>query len=116
MAQPNDPPPSGLIESVFNALRPMEYDRSSQAFDDGGDLYYLMVQKRSGGKEYEGEWIHATDAEGPHNPRGLIPKLTYAMIHNGEYDDGIIRYDSKEYKIRLARDASGAHIAEAVEV
>lgn len=119
MPTPQAPPILNVPQAVFNGLTNLDYDSTNEAFEDASTttLYYLFVEEKSSGSDC-GIWQYATDSQGSDNPRGQIPQLTYDIFSGGTYNssENAIDYNRKTYKFRLERDASGNHIAKAVEV
>jgi hypothetical protein len=91
----------------------MTYSSTAKAFvDASNNNNYLFVENDGNGAA---RWFYGTDAEGGTNPRGQVPSLTFNVIRYGTYDSqtGTVAYDTDSYRIRLERDSSGAHVANA---
>ena len=103
-----------MPETVFNALRLMNYDAGNQAFSSGGTLYYLFAERTPGTQADRVRWWNATVAQGGNKPKGLVPQLTYNVVHSGTYNrtTGTINYQGANYLIRLVA-SGGALVAEA---
>jgi len=119
MAGPNDPPDPEMPSAVFSALAAMTYSSTDMAFKDGAGTEYWLYVERKTNTVSDGRWYYGTSGDQGTHPKGLIPQLTYDVIHGGTLNSQTqkIAYQSQNYRIRLYWDATTSkQLAQAIVV
>ncbi len=114
-----DPPDPEMPSAVFNALAAMTYDSQNMAFKDANNAYHWLYVERKTGTITDSRWFQGLASEQGTSPKGLIPQLTYDVIHGGTLDTQTqkISYQNKDYRIRIYWDSQNAkQLAQAVAV
>lgn len=104
MPQGDDPPIPFLPEGVFDALTAMTYASADKAFDLGGGKYWPFIEEGSAADKCQ--WNYGKASEIGINISTLVPQATYDVIDGGTWNDGVVAYNSKNYKFRGQRNTA----------